>query len=72
VSTPYGKQAELPAGWPLPPTTEVWVLTSTSGACPLTNAAREAPYSALSERLKQISWPRQDVPRCKGQGMEVR
>ena len=31
-------------GWPLPCSTAVWVLTSTSGASPMTNAARIAPY----------------------------
>jgi TDG/mug DNA glycosylase family protein len=55
-----GKQPPgmLPPGWPLPVgKTEVWVLTSTSGAAPMSNADRERPYRQLAERLVQIGWP---------------
>ena len=45
-------------GWPFPAETEVWVQSSTSGAAPQTNAAREAPWLALAERLRAIPWPR--------------
>eukprot|EP00878_Enallax_costatus_P024506 GHUV01026156.1.p1 GENE.GHUV01026156.1~~GHUV01026156.1.p1 ORF type:complete len:311 (+),score=70.48 GHUV01026156.1:99-1031(+) len=53
---------QLPSGWPLPADRcEVWVLTSTSGAAPMSNADREAPYAQLADRLKQIPWPRSDI-----------
>lgn len=45
-------------GWPFWAETEVWVQSSTSGASPQTNAAREAPWVALAERLRAIPWPR--------------
>eukprot|EP00198_Chlamydomonas_reinhardtii_P014066 XP_001703403.1 predicted protein [Chlamydomonas reinhardtii] len=53
----FGRQAALPPGWPLPPSTEVWVCTSTSGAAPMTREAREQPYVQLAERLAQLPWP---------------
>jgi hypothetical protein len=59
-----GPQAHLPPGWPLPPATEVWVLTSTSGASALTNEARAAPYRQLAARLAEIPWPRRVAPAC--------
>jgi hypothetical protein len=59
-----GRQSRLPPAWPLPAATEVWVLTSTSGASALTNEARAAPYQALSARLAEIPWPRRVVPAC--------
>lgn len=50
---------QLPPGWPLPADkSEIWVLTSTSGAAPLSNADRERPYAQLAERLTEIPWPR--------------
>lgn len=56
---PIGRQMVLPSGWPLPlDTTEVWVMTSTSGAAALTREKRYAPWQALAERIKQESWPR--------------
>jgi TDG/mug DNA glycosylase family protein len=65
-----GKQPPdmLPPGWPLPvDRTEVWVLTSTSGAAPMSNADRERPYQQLAERLAQVPWPRSDiVVSCRG------
>ncbi|WIA35650.1 hypothetical protein OEZ86_004062 [Tetradesmus obliquus] len=55
-------QQQLPPGWPLPADkTEVWVLTSTSGAAPMSNQAREAPYRQLAQRLAQLPWPRSDI-----------
>lgn len=60
-----GKQPPdvLPPGWALPTDrTEVWVLTSTSGAAPMSNADRERPYQQLAERLAQVPWPRDDIP----------
>jgi hypothetical protein len=59
-----GPQARLPRGWPLPASTEVWVLTSTSGASALTNEQRSAPYQALAARLGQVPWPRDVRPAC--------
>jgi TDG/mug DNA glycosylase family protein len=59
-----GKQPAnmLPSGWPLPvDRTEVWVLTSTSGAAPMSNADRERPYKQLAERLADIPWPRSNL-----------
>lgn len=59
-----GKQPAdmLPPGWPLPvDRTEVWVLTSTSGAAPMSTADRERPYRQLAEKLAEIPWPRSDM-----------
>ena len=64
ATVPLGRQPALPPGWPLPPWTEVWVLTSTSGASALTNEARAAPYEALAARLREIPWPRNAAARC--------
>eukprot|EP00955_Chlamydomonas_euryale_P068446 360121-Chlamydomonas_euryale.AAC.24 len=60
----FGRQSELPPGWPLPPSTEVWVCPSTSGAAPMSNQAREAPYQALAQRVLQEPWPRRVSPTC--------
>ncbi|KAK9815922.1 hypothetical protein WJX72_012023 [[Myrmecia] bisecta] len=54
-----GPQSERPAGWPFPPGTAVWVLPSTSGASPQTNAERFGPYQQLSDQLRLVNWPRQ-------------
>jgi len=55
---PFGRQSILPLGWPLPlDKTEVWVMTSTSGAAAMTKGARYAPWKALTERLQSVSWP---------------
>lgn len=55
---PIGRQVVLPLGWPLPlDKTEVWVMTSTSGAAAMTKEARYAPWKALSERLENVPWP---------------
>lgn len=63
-----GRQSQLPPGWPLPAATEVWVLTSTSGASALTNEQRAAPYLALASRLREIPWPRGVRPACAAGG----
>lgn len=63
-----GRQWVLPDGWPLPLSTEVWVMTSTSGAAPMTREQRFAPWQALAERLQQVPWPRQCVAQCSGSG----
>lgn len=52
----------VPQGWPLPPSTAVWVLTSTSGASPMTNAARKEPYQGLADAIASIPRPR--TPLC--------
>ncbi|KAF6266407.1 hypothetical protein COO60DRAFT_1697378 [Scenedesmus sp. NREL 46B-D3] len=50
---------QLPPGWPLPAgECEVWVLTSTSGAAPMSNEDRERPYRQLARRLAEVPWPR--------------
>ena len=58
-TVPIGIQSEVPthAGWPFPSTTEVWVLTSTSGASALTNEARIKPYADLAAALQDVPWP---------------
>lgn len=56
-----GPQSMRPEGWPLPASTAVWVMTSTSGASPMTTEARMAPWRELSGYLAQISWPRREV-----------
>jgi hypothetical protein len=59
-----GPQADLPPGWPFPCTTEVWVLSSTSGASALTQEQREGPYERLAARLRQLPWPHALQPTC--------
>ena len=57
----YGLQPRSlrPAAWPrCLSETEVWVLTTTSGAAGLTNEARAAPYLELGRRLGREPWPR--------------
>lgn len=51
-------------GWPLPATTEVWVLTSTSGAAPMTVEQRMRPYQQLADRLSDLPLGSQSTPRC--------
>ena len=51
-------------GWPLPGSTAVWVLPSTSGAAPMTVEERVGPYRQLAEELQQVPWPRQPLPLC--------
>lgn len=74
-SVPIGPQqpgtVALAMGWPLPASTEVWVLTSTSGAAAMRLEEREAPYAALARRLQQVPWPRGVVPACRGDGAGV-
>ncbi|PRW44558.1 uracil-dna glycosylase superfamily [Chlorella sorokiniana] len=68
ASIATGRQWVLPEGWPLPLSTEVWVMTSTSGAAPMTRQQRYAPWQALAERLAREPWPRQCQLRCGGTG----
>ena len=49
-----GVQTKLPPGWPLPSSTEVWVLTSSSGRAAMTLEARAAPYRELASRLRTL------------------
>ena len=51
-------------GWPLPANADVWVMTSTSGASPMTNEQRFATWQALAEHLEALPWPRQDIVQC--------
>jgi TDG/mug DNA glycosylase family protein len=62
----YGPQPPgvRPPGWPLG-RSELWVLPSTSGAAPMTNEAREAPFRSLAARMALLPWPRTDAPRCR-------
>jgi len=58
-----GRQTVLPADWPLPPSsTEVWVMTSTSGAAAMTREQRYGVWRELGERLKREPWPRKLTP----------
>ena len=61
-----GRQELVPKRWPFPKETQVWVLTSTSGASALTNEARILPYSQLSKELERFSWPMkpEDIITC--------
>ncbi len=43
---------------------QVWVMTSTSGAAPMTRQQRYAPWQALAERLAGEPWPRHCQLRC--------
>lgn len=59
-------------GWPLPASTEVWVLTTTSGAAPMTVAQRTAPYQRLAERLALVPLRAAgDAPSCRTAAVEV-
>lgn len=49
---------------PPPPVLQVWVMTSTSGAAPMTREARYAPWQALAARLGSEPWPRRCTARC--------
>jgi thymine-DNA glycosylase len=62
-TVPFGQQSAdiLPPDWPFPPSTEIWVCPSTSGAAALPLEVREAPYAALAQRMAQIAWPRSAV-----------
>eukprot|EP00803_Ostreobium_quekettii_P001391 evm.model.scf_794.2 EVM.evm.TU.scf_794.2 scf_794:37497-41914(+) len=60
-----GQQRDLPLDWPLPTSTRVWLLPSTSGASALTREQREGPYRQLKELLTSIPWPRTDIPNCR-------
>jgi hypothetical protein len=60
----FGRQQVLPAGWPLDAgTTEVWVMSSTSGAAAMTGEVRLASWRALAAHLAGQVWPR-DRARC--------
>lgn len=61
-----GVQHLRPRDWPFGKDTQVWVLTSTSGASALTNEARTAPYAALSQELAKIPWPLPEQTKCQG------
>lgn len=63
ASIPSGRQSVLPIGWPLPlDKTEVWVMTSTSGAAAMKREARYTPWNALAERIQQEPWPLDKKP----------
>jgi G:T/U-mismatch repair DNA glycosylase len=61
----FGRQRALPAGWPLPlDATECWVVSSTSGAAPMTREARFGPWRELAARVAREPWPRAVALRC--------
>lgn len=68
ASVATGRQWVLPQGWPLPPSTEVWVMPSTSGAAAMTKEQRVGPWRQLAERLQREAWPREPGLRCQGPG----
>ena len=51
---PYGAQSCRPPGWPLPPSTEVFVLPSSSGRAVMTADERQGPYVELGRRLAML------------------
>jgi TDG/mug DNA glycosylase family protein len=53
----HGRQTVLPPGWPLPGSTEVWVLPSSSGRAVMTKQEREEPYVELGRRVADLPWP---------------
>ncbi|CAM9614164.1 unnamed protein product [Discosporangium mesarthrocarpum] len=59
----FGLQPPLrPPDWPFPAeSTDVFVLTSSSGAAAMTNEAREAPYMELGRHLLQWEWKRKRI-----------
>ena len=63
-----GLQTVLPQGWPLPPSTQVWVVATTSGAAGLTNEAREQSWRAMWQEVGREPWPRRVVAGCDGGG----
>ena len=54
-----GKQHVAPSDWPLPASSELWVMTSTSGASPMTNEERFATWRALAAYIGQLKHPRE-------------
>jgi thymine-DNA glycosylase len=65
TSIPLGRQSVLPLGWPLPlNSTEVWVMTSTSGAAAMTKEARYGVWMKLAERLEKEPWPLNRKKNC--------
>jgi TDG/mug DNA glycosylase family protein len=63
-----GLQHKLPVGWPLPPSTQVYVTATTSGAAGLTNEAREASWRAMWAVVGREPWPRRVRAVCGGGG----
>lgn len=50
-----------PPGWPYPPSTDVFVLVSSSGRAAFTHAQRREPYKQLGALLSTIPWIDDDV-----------
>jgi TDG/mug DNA glycosylase family protein len=59
-----GLQRTVPAGWPLPPSTRVYVTATTSGAAGMTTADREASWRAMWADVGREPWPRNVVAAC--------
>jgi thymine-DNA glycosylase len=53
----FGMQSVRPKGWPFKPEeTQLFVLTSPSGAAAMSNEARMAPYLELAQLVEAIPW----------------
>lgn len=53
----YGLQTVRPKGFPFTPEeTQLFVLTSSSGAAAMSNDARLAPYQKLAELVAAVPW----------------
>lgn len=48
-----------PKGWPFPPSTQVFVLASSSGRAALSNEQRSAPYRELAALVATMPWVKQ-------------
>jgi G:T/U-mismatch repair DNA glycosylase len=49
-----------PPAWPLPASTAVWILSSSSGRAAMTDEARRAPYRGLAQLVATMPWLRKD------------
>ncbi|KAK3250451.1 hypothetical protein CYMTET_40180 [Cymbomonas tetramitiformis] len=61
VTTGLQPPDSLPPGWPLPTSTEVWVLPSTSGRAVIPPGELEGVYIALGKRISYETWERVTV-----------
>lgn len=52
----HGLQTTRPPGWPFPPSTRVFVLSSSSGRAAMTDEVRAAPYAELARLVKDVPW----------------
>lgn len=52
-----GLQVARPPGWPLPRSTDVWILCSSSGRAAMTREARAEAYAALARHMQSVQLP---------------